>query len=97
VAEQGELLPERQVLKREIGAGSERSSRGSQESEYEGHCAQRRSASSRRPVSRSSFGKRQVEIWTHKIDGLTESDFIFAAKCESLRPSGSGRWRGCCV
>jgi hypothetical protein len=56
MAEQGELLPERQVLKREIGAGSERSTRGSQESEYEGHCAQRRSASSRRPVSRSSFG-----------------------------------------
>jgi hypothetical protein len=60
MAEQGELLPERQVLKREIGAGSERSTRGSQESEYEGHCAQRRSASSRRPVSRSSFGKRQA-------------------------------------
>src|SRR5438045_416312 len=47
MAEQGELLPERQVLKREIGAGSERSTRVSQESEYEGHCAQRRSASSR--------------------------------------------------
>src|SRR6267378_285706 len=60
MAEQGELLPERQVLKREIGAGFERSTRGSQESEYEGHCAQRRSASSRRPVSRSSFGKRQL-------------------------------------
>jgi len=55
MAEQGELLPERQVLKREIGAGSERSTRVSQESEYEGHCAQRRSASSRRPVSRSSL------------------------------------------
>jgi pterin-4a-carbinolamine dehydratase len=25
-----------------------------------------------------------VEIWTHKIDGLTESDFIFAAKCDRL-------------
>jgi len=25
-----------------------------------------------------------VEIWTHKIDGLTESDFVFAAKCDRL-------------
>lgn len=29
-----------------------------------------------------SYGKVAVEIWTHKIDGLTESDFIFAAKCD---------------
>jgi 4a-hydroxytetrahydrobiopterin dehydratase len=27
-----------------------------------------------------SWGKVHVEIWTHKIDGLTESDFILAAK-----------------
>jgi 4a-hydroxytetrahydrobiopterin dehydratase len=26
-----------------------------------------------------------VEIWTHKINGLTESDFILAAKIEALR------------
>lgn len=29
-----------------------------------------------------SWGKVKVLIWTHKIDGLTESDFILAAKCE---------------
>ena len=29
-----------------------------------------------------AWGKVGVEIWTHKIDGLTESDFIFAAKCD---------------
>ena len=29
-----------------------------------------------------SWGKVGVEIWTHKIDGLTESDFILAAKIE---------------
>ncbi len=29
-----------------------------------------------------TYGKVAVKIWTHKIDGLTESDFIFAAKCE---------------
>lgn len=27
-----------------------------------------------------SWGKAEVSIWTHKIDGLTESDFILAAK-----------------
>jgi len=25
-----------------------------------------------------------VTIWTHKIDGLTESDFVFAAKADLL-------------
>ncbi|OGP83493.1 MAG: 4a-hydroxytetrahydrobiopterin dehydratase [Deltaproteobacteria bacterium RBG_13_65_10] len=29
-----------------------------------------------------TWGKVRLEIWTHKIDGLTESDFIFAAKCD---------------
>jgi 4a-hydroxytetrahydrobiopterin dehydratase len=27
-----------------------------------------------------AWGKCAVEIWTHKIDGLTESDFYLAAK-----------------
>jgi len=31
-----------------------------------------------------AWGKVRVEIWTHKIDGLTESDFVWAAKCERL-------------
>jgi 4a-hydroxytetrahydrobiopterin dehydratase len=26
----------------------------------------------------------RVTVWTHKIDGLTESDFVFAAKCDRL-------------
>jgi 4a-hydroxytetrahydrobiopterin dehydratase len=30
-----------------------------------------------------SWGKVRVEIWTHKIDGLTESDFILAAKIDA--------------
>jgi 4a-hydroxytetrahydrobiopterin dehydratase len=29
-----------------------------------------------------SWGKVKVSVWTHKIDGLTESDFVFAAKVE---------------
>jgi len=31
-----------------------------------------------------AWGKVKVTLWTHKIDGLTESDFILAAKIESL-------------
>ncbi len=30
-----------------------------------------------------AWGKFSVEIWTHKINGLTESDFILAAKIEA--------------
>ncbi len=28
------------------------------------------------------WGKAEVTMWTHKIDGLTESDFIMAAKID---------------
>lgn len=30
------------------------------------------------------WGHAKVEIWTHKIDGLVESDFILAAKLDRL-------------
>jgi 4a-hydroxytetrahydrobiopterin dehydratase len=29
-----------------------------------------------------SWGKVELKIWTHKINGLTESDFILAAKID---------------
>lgn len=32
-----------------------------------------------------AWGRVKVTIWTHKINGLTESDFIFAAKCDAAR------------
>ncbi|WP_420635249.1 4a-hydroxytetrahydrobiopterin dehydratase [Candidatus Palauibacter sp.] len=32
-----------------------------------------------------AWGRVIVRIWTHKIDGLTESDFVFAAKTETLQ------------
>jgi 4a-hydroxytetrahydrobiopterin dehydratase len=32
-----------------------------------------------------AWGKLEVKIWTHKINGLTESDFVFAAKCDRAR------------
>jgi 4a-hydroxytetrahydrobiopterin dehydratase len=31
-----------------------------------------------------AWGKVDIDIWTHKIDGLTESDFVLAAKIEKL-------------
>lgn len=31
-----------------------------------------------------SWGKAEVTTWTHKINGLTESDFILAAKIDKL-------------
>ena len=30
------------------------------------------------------WGRVEISIWTHKIDGLTESDFILAAKIDQL-------------
>jgi 4a-hydroxytetrahydrobiopterin dehydratase len=31
-----------------------------------------------------SWGKVEAKIWTHKVDGLTESDFILAAKLDGI-------------
>lgn len=30
------------------------------------------------------WGYAEISVWTHKINGLTESDFIFAAKVDTL-------------
>lgn len=30
------------------------------------------------------WGNAQITVFTHKIDGLTESDFVFAAKVDKL-------------
>lgn len=32
-----------------------------------------------------SWGRVGVDIWTHAIDGLTENDFILAAKIDTLK------------
>ncbi|MBI4565960.1 MAG: 4a-hydroxytetrahydrobiopterin dehydratase [Planctomycetes bacterium] len=36
-----------------------------------------------------SWGRVGVDIWTHKIDGLTESDFILAAKIDEAALTAS--------
>jgi 4a-hydroxytetrahydrobiopterin dehydratase len=35
------------------------------------------------------WGKAEITSWTHKIDGLTESDFILAAKIDKLHGSAA--------
>jgi len=35
------------------------------------------------------WGECRVEIWTHKIDGLTESDFYLAAKASRAFHAGA--------
>jgi 4a-hydroxytetrahydrobiopterin dehydratase len=34
-----------------------------------------------------AWGKAEITTWTHKINGLTESDFILAAKIDQLYKS----------
>ncbi|MCG2634387.1 MAG: 4a-hydroxytetrahydrobiopterin dehydratase [Gammaproteobacteria bacterium] len=40
-----------------------------------------------------AWGRVKVTIWTHKINGLSEADFVFSAKCdrafETATPSES--------
>jgi 4a-hydroxytetrahydrobiopterin dehydratase len=31
-----------------------------------------------------AWGEVKLTLWTHKIDGLTESDFVFAAKADTV-------------
>lgn len=31
-----------------------------------------------------SWGRVVIEVWTHAIDGLSESDFVLAAKCDAV-------------
>jgi 4a-hydroxytetrahydrobiopterin dehydratase len=31
-----------------------------------------------------TWGKVRITLWTHKIDGLTESDFVLAAKVDGI-------------
>lgn len=37
-----------------------------------------------------AWGRCTVEVWTHKIDGLTDSDFYFAAKVDRAASEVSG-------
>ena len=39
------------------------------------------------PVITLAWGKAEITIYTHKINGLTESDFILAAKIDTIKIS----------
>lgn len=41
------------------------------------------------PDIRLGWGRVVVTVWTHKIDGLTESDFILAAKADQQLERGA--------
>ncbi len=41
-----------------------------------------------------AWGRCRVEIWTHKIKGLTESDFYFAAKADRALEESSAQDKG---
>lgn len=32
------------------------------------------------------WGELKIDIWTHKVDGLTEADFVLAAKIDLICP-----------
>ena len=36
------------------------------------------------PNVQLSWGKATIEIWTHTVDGLSEGDFVFAARVDVL-------------
>lgn len=42
------------------------------------------------PALRVEWGKVTVEIWTRKVEGLTEADFVLAAKIDELLAAGKG-------
>ena len=41
-------------------------------------------AQSHHPDIELAWGRVRLTVWTHKIDGLTESDFVWAAKADRL-------------
>jgi 4a-hydroxytetrahydrobiopterin dehydratase len=36
------------------------------------------------PVIHINYGSASIELWTHAIDGLSENDFILAAKIDKI-------------
>lgn len=42
-------------------------------------------AENHHPVMHVYYGKVVVELWTHSVNGLSENDFILAAKIDKLK------------
>ena len=56
---------------------------------YANGVGDRAEAAGHHPDLYVAWGKCGIEIWTHKIDGLAEADFILAAKASRLYEDGS--------
>jgi len=65
---------EKEYLFKDFAEGLSFTNKVGQLAEEEGH----------HPNIYLSYGKVKIQLWTHKIDGLSESDFILAAKCDKL-------------
>ena len=61
---------------RDFRAALELVNRVGEVAEHEGH----------HPDICFGWGRAEITIWTHAIDGLSESDFILAAKIDALHP-----------
>jgi len=94
-------IEEAQSLLAEIGSGWRLNSDGHLERKYPvanfveamgfaNQVADIAEAQAHHPDLYVRWGECTVEIWTHKIDGLTESDFYFAAKCDRAWSQLSG-------
>jgi 4a-hydroxytetrahydrobiopterin dehydratase len=53
-------------------------------------------AENHHPDLRVSWGEVRVELWTHKINGLSEADFVMAAKIDRVytQPTGAAGGTG---
>ena len=48
------------------------------------HIGEVAEAENHHPNITFTWGRVEVEIWSHKIDGLSEADFVLAAKVDQL-------------
>ena len=46
------------------------------------------------PEIRLAWGRVDVEIWTHTVGGLTETDFAWAARAQALADTGADHSSG---
>ena len=79
-AKQDELLAQREVLEREVSAGSERRTQRAQQNDYEGHClpGSHTAGSSSRPAT----GFWQTTAW--KGAKITQPSFYIAGRADGL-------------
>ena len=59
--------------------------------EFVNRAGQLAEAQGHHPDISFGWGYAEIKIWTHKINGLTESDFILAAKIDELQEKEGGK------